>query len=86
MPYEYLKSNIILNCKVSEDIFEMKVEFKSNTEPGQFFMLRKNDSPTFLSRPLSVYYADKETISFLYQVKGKGTQLFSLMNPGEKID
>lgn len=86
MPYEYLESNILLNHKISEDIFEMKVELKNITEPGQFFMLRKNDSPTFLSRPLSVYYTDKKTVSFLYQIKGKGTQVFSLMNPGDKID
>jgi dihydroorotate dehydrogenase electron transfer subunit len=48
-------------------------------------MLRKTGGSVFLSRPLSVYDVGGDGVSFLYQLKGKGTQAISLMQRGEKL-
>ena len=38
-----------------------------------------------LSRPISVYDADKESVSFLYKVVGKGTELLRQLKEGDEI-
>ncbi len=56
---------------------------------GQFFMLRSwsaSETPV-LSRPISVHDADAEagTLTFLYQVKGEGTQKLAALRPGDTL-
>ena len=56
---------------------------------GQFFMLRSwsaAETPV-LSRPISVHDADAEagTLTFLYQVKGEGTQKLAALRPGDTL-
>jgi dihydroorotate dehydrogenase electron transfer subunit len=52
---------------------------------GQFFMLRSWDRIPVLSRPISVFDAGDDRISFLYKTVGQGTALFSRLKPGDSI-
>jgi dihydroorotate dehydrogenase electron transfer subunit len=75
------------NYAVEEGIYQMEVAWTGDVRPGQFFMLRAWDRDPLLSRPISVhdYDAESGTLSFLYQVKGKGTKLMSELGPMDAI-
>ncbi len=78
-------AKIISNKKLSEEFYLMKVEEHNFAKMGQFYMLRAwNDFPV-LSRPISVFDSDEKTISFLYKVVGKGTEIFSKLKPCDEI-
>ena len=56
--------------------------------PGQFLEIRVNDDiEPFLRRPISIYKIDKEKnqLEFIFQVKGKGTQILAQKSIGDKI-
>ncbi|MGB9856758.1 MAG: dihydroorotate dehydrogenase electron transfer subunit [Dictyoglomaceae bacterium] len=79
---------IFENEKIEENIFLLKLKknFPLKAFPGQFAMIRVNDSyDPLLSRPLSFYKVSENTIEFLYQVKGKGTYLLSKKRVGERL-
>jgi dihydroorotate dehydrogenase electron transfer subunit len=52
---------------------------------GQFYMLRAWARYPVLSRPISVFDSDGGTVSFLYKVIGKGTEIFSGLKAKEDI-
>jgi dihydroorotate dehydrogenase electron transfer subunit len=52
---------------------------------GQFCMLRSWDSVPVLSRPLSVFDAQGDRVSFLYKTVGRGTAIFSRLKPCDSI-
>ena len=54
--------------------------------PGQFFMLRAKPSSVFLGRPISVYFSDDKTITFLVLKKGKGTAELCSLREGDAVD
>jgi dihydroorotate dehydrogenase electron transfer subunit len=70
---------IISNKEVYADYFELKVYADDNIIqcclPGQFFMVAIPG--VFLRRPLSVHNIEKNVLSFLYKVVGKGTEILS---------
>lgn len=76
---------ILVNENLGQDFYLMKVQEKNTAEMGQFYMLRAWDTYPVLSRPISVYDADGETVSFLYKVVGKGTKQLSELKTGAKI-
>ena len=52
---------------------------------GQFYMLRAWETYPVLSRPISVFDASAESVSFLYKVVGKGTALLAQCAVGQDI-
>lgn len=78
-------SKIISNIKLSKDFYLMRVEEKNSAKMGQFYMLRAWETYPVLSRPISIYDADSDSISFLYKVVGKGTKYFSTLEAGDEI-
>jgi dihydroorotate dehydrogenase electron transfer subunit len=52
---------------------------------GQFCMLRSWDSVPVLSRPVSVFDAQGDRVSFLYKTVGQGTVIFSRLKPRDSI-
>lgn len=76
---------ILSNENLGQDFFLMKVQEKKNARMGQFYMLRAWDTYPVLSRPISVYDADAESVSFLYKVVGKGTKQLSELKAGAEI-
>lgn len=74
---------VISNDRLSKDFFLLKVAQKNNARMGQFHMLRAWDAYPLLSRPLSVFDSNGDTLSFLYKVIGEGTELLSRLEPGD---
>ncbi len=74
-----------LNAQVAPDLFLLKVKGRFPAGPGRFYMLRAWDLDPPLSRPLSVLDRTDEEISFLYAVRGRGTELLSRLSPGDPL-
>ena len=78
-------SKIISNAQLGRDFFRMKAECPNKARMGQFYMLRAWDAYPVLSRPVSAFDSDGETVSFLYKVVGTGTEIFSRLKAGDDI-
>lgn len=78
-------SKIRSNTQLTRDFFLMRVEHSAGGRMGQFYMLRGWDRYPVLSRPISIFDADGETVSFLYKVVGEGTQIFSRLREGDGV-
>lgn len=62
-------------------------EIASIAKPGQFLEIKVSDTTEpFLRRPISIYNINGENVEFIFQVKGRGTELLSNKNVGDKID
>jgi dihydroorotate dehydrogenase electron transfer subunit len=78
-------AKILSNKKLSGDMYLMKVEENNSAKMGQFYMLRAWNNFPVLSRPISVYDADEQTVSFVYKVVGKGTEIFANLKHGDEV-
>jgi len=77
---------ILSNERTGKDFYLMKVKLAGQAaRMGQFYMLRAWGNYPVLSRPISVFDDDGETVSFLYKVVGKGTEIFSALQKGDDI-
>lgn len=83
---------VISNEQMAVDLFEMEMiapQVASLCKPGQFLQVRMdvNHDP-LLRRPISVYDVDQErgTITLLYKVVGRGTNLLTTVKPQEYLD
>jgi dihydroorotate dehydrogenase electron transfer subunit len=75
-----IDTRIIKTERISNFHFLIDLDVGTSLEPvpGQFFMLRVNDlNDPFFMRPFSVFDADKNIISFLIEIKGKGTKVLN---------
>ena len=85
----YRSLKIESNTEIASNIFEIKMEMDTELEikPGQFFMVRgweRNDP--FLPRPISVAGYEDKNLTFLYEVRGKGTHIISKLSKGDSLD
>ncbi len=94
MPVKNFKAKVISNISEADSIKLLSVQLNKNEhfEPcaGQFYMLRswkENEEPV-LSRPISVNYYNANTgvLSFLYEIKGSGTQKIAALKKGEALN
>lgn len=91
MPYNQ-KCKIVKKEFLKEDICKMVIsspEMAKGAKPGQFLEIRVvDDIEPLLRRPISIYNADenKGEIEFIFQLKGKGTNLLAKRNEGELLD
>lgn len=87
-----IKANLIEKEQLKPDIFKftfISKEIADTARPGQFLEIRVSDNiDPFLRRPISIYDINKEnsTVTFIFQVKGKGTEILCTKNIGETID
>lgn len=80
-----MRHKIISNKEISDGIYKMVLEWDGDAAPGQFIMIGcKGD--TLLKRPISICMVKNNSMTVIYQVKGKGTKNLSLMKNGEIID
>jgi dihydroorotate dehydrogenase electron transfer subunit len=87
MQIEYRKAKVLENKEMTPGVFSMKVErAEKEIRAGQFYMLRSWNNGPILSRPISVCEFDENSITFAYLVVGKGTEMFSELEAGEKIE
>lgn len=63
----------------------MKVAEPNEARMGQFYMLRSWDMYPLLSRPISVFDADSESLTFLYKTVGVGSDLLARGRAGGEI-
>ena len=54
--------------------------------PGQFYMIKSWELDPFLSRPLSICNISNNMITFLYEIRGKGTKILSKLNTGSTLE
>lgn len=83
---------LIKKVKLKEDIYKFSVyseEMCKLAKPGQFLEIKviKGVEP-LLRRPISIYNVNKEEnlLEFIFQVKGKGTEILSDVEIGKDID
>ena len=78
--------------EIIKDVYKFSVkanEIVEDSKPGNFIEIRVTDQvEPFLRRPISIYNLDRNNgiLEFIFQVKGKGTELLSRKEVGEKID
>lgn len=78
--------------KLIDGIYKISLKSKELAElskPGNFLEIKVSDSlETFLRRPISIYNIDKENgvVEFIFQVKGKGTEILSERKVGEMLN
>lgn len=79
-------ASVITNEEISESIYRIKIKGNFSGNPGQFYMLRAWEGiEPFLSRPLSIFNLENDYIEFLYEDRGKGTNLLSKLQTNDKI-
>ena len=81
---------LIEKTELKKDIFKFKIKTANiarEANPGQFLEIKVSDElEVFLRRPISIFSIENDNIEFIFQVKGKGTEILSRKNLGEKID
>ena len=87
-----LLAELIKKEQLKHDIFKFSVKAPNivkDAKPGNFIEIRVSEqSEPFLRRPISIYNMDKEEgiLEFIFQVKGKGTQILAKKEVGELVD
>jgi len=76
---------ILTNEEVAPGIFHLTVSGCFSAKPAQFFMLRAWGLDPPLARPMSVFERTEEQISFLYEVRGRGTELLSALKSRDAL-
>lgn len=73
------------NFPLTDDVFQMKLigDVTQVTAPGQFINIKIES--LYLRRPISVCDKDKDSVTIIYKVVGKGTEILSKMQKGEKL-
>ena len=93
MKRSYVKGIVHSNTQIATNIYELKISesedgslthFKGS--PGQFYMLKSWKLDPFLSRPLSISDISNNMLTFLYEVRGKGTKIISKLNTGNTLE
>lgn len=79
-------ATVISNEAVSKEFYLLKVAGKFDGKMGQFCMLRAWDKYPVLSRPISIFDCDEDSISFLFKVVGEGTELLAQLKAGDELD
>lgn len=83
---------VVLNQKVGPEHYLMRIfvpDLAGEAKPGQFVHVRCNGvMDPLLRRPISLHGIDYKagTVSLLYQVAGRGTQLLAQLNTGDEVD
>ena len=86
------QAKLIKKEQLKPDIYKFSVqapEIVKDAQPGHFVEVRVTDqTEPFLRRPISIYNLEKENgiLEFIFQVKGKGTEMLARKNEGELID
>lgn len=85
-----IEVKLVKKEKLIDGIYKFSVEapeIAKEAKPGQFLEIKVSETgEVFLRRPISIYNIDKSIIEFIFQVKGKGTELLANKEVGDKID
>jgi len=78
-------ATVLAQDRLTEDVYRLTVETTTGGTPGQFYMVRAWDREPLLARPISIHSIDEDTVSFLYQVRGRGTELLARLDEGGQV-
>src|SRR5579872_6929792 len=77
---------VISNEKIAPDAFVLRYSDPApGFRPGEFVQVAAWEGEPLLRRPMSVLDQGKDWASFLYQVMGRGTKVFSGLRPGDRV-
>ncbi len=84
------KCKLVKKEQLKEDIFKFSVEageIAKSAKPGQFLEIRVTEEiEPLLRRPISIYNVEGNIVEFIFQIKGKGTEILSKRKEGEEVD
>lgn len=86
------QAELINKEQLTSDIYKFSIkapEIVKDSKPGNFIEIRVSDqTEPFLRRPISIYNLDRENgiLEFIFQVKGKGTEILAKKKIGDLID
>ena len=77
---------ILSNEALTDCVYKMVLSGDTSaiTSAGQFVNIKLDG--LFLRRPISVCDYDEKTLTIVYKVVGKGTEVMSKMKPGQELD
>jgi dihydroorotate dehydrogenase electron transfer subunit len=78
-------ATVLLQERLTDDVYHLTVAATTGGSPGQFYMVRAWDREPLLARPISIHSVDEDTVSFLYQVRGRGTELLARLDEGGEV-
>ena len=80
------KFKVVENIKIAKDVFKMILEgdTKDITNAGQFINIELES--LYLRRPISVCDFDDKTVTIIYKVVGKGTEIMAGLSVGAELD
>jgi len=80
------KGRVLSNEKVAPDAFVLRYAGEVPPfEPGEFIQVAGWEDEPLLRRPMSVLDSGSGWASFLYQVTGRGTRIFSRLRAGDSV-
>lgn len=86
----HVKVKLVKKEKLKEDIYKFSVkteEIAKTAKCGQFLEIRVQDKiEPLLRRPISIHNIENNEVQFIFQVKGKGTEILAEKEEGEEID
>jgi len=87
---ELVFAELVKKEELKPDILKFSVKAPSivkDARPGNFIEIRVSDQmDPFLRRPISIFNIDGDIVEFIFQVKGRGTELLSKIEVGKLID
>ncbi len=89
---EQIQAELVKKVQLKPDIFQFSVKAPNivrEAKPGNFIEIRVTEqTEPFLRRPISIYNLDRENgiLEFIFQVKGKGTEILAKREVGKNID
>lgn len=83
-------ANVLTQHEIAPFIYDMWIGtgMAAEAAPGQFISIYPKDKSLLLPRPISIceVNTDKTALRVVYRIAGKGTEQFSLYNPGETVN
>ncbi len=86
MKDSYVDGEILLNKKISTNIYQLKLKGDFKGKPGQFYMVKGwSGKDPFLPRPISISGLEDGQLTLLYEVVGRGTHIISELKEGDSL-
>lgn len=81
-------AKVVSNKKITEGIFDLTLEcpqLSAMAKAGQFIELYPDNGANLLARPISICGIGENTLRLVFQVVGKGTDIFSKLDKGDEL-
>jgi len=82
-----IEATIVQNKHIVSNYYTLKLRLEKpmgRALPGQFVMLKIPGNEVFLRRPFSIYAYNKDVLTLMYRIAGKGTEILSNIPKNDK--